>query len=97
MVNKLWKNYNAKYAYDGYFTEDNKLRKHASIISNKSIKIKTEKNSHVMIYIVHGKVTSITQNSPIDEFLGNDTELRKFVIIKEPSKKTFKQISENYP
>jgi len=34
MVNKLWKNYNAKYAYDGYFTEDNKLRKHATIISN---------------------------------------------------------------
>jgi len=68
-----------------------------SIISNKSIKIKTDKNSHVMIYIVHGKVTSITQNSPIDEFLSNDTNLRKFVIIKEPSKKTFKQISENYP
>ena len=34
MVTKLWKNYNAKYAYDGYFTEDNKLRKHAMIISN---------------------------------------------------------------
>ncbi len=34
MINKLWKNYNAKYAYDGYFTEDNKLRKHATIISN---------------------------------------------------------------
>ena len=34
MVNNLWKNYNAKYAYDGYFTEDNKLRKHAAIISN---------------------------------------------------------------
>ena len=34
MVNKLWKNYNAKNAYDGYFTEDNKLRKHATIISN---------------------------------------------------------------
>ena len=34
MVTKLWKNYNAKFAYDGYFTEDNKLRKHATIISN---------------------------------------------------------------
>ena len=34
MVTKLWKKYNAKYAYDGYFTEDNKLRKHAMIISN---------------------------------------------------------------
>ena len=34
MVTKLWKNYNAKNAYDGYFTQDNKLRKHATIISN---------------------------------------------------------------
>ena len=33
MVSKLWKNYNAKNAYDGYFTKDNKLRKHATIIS----------------------------------------------------------------
>ena len=34
MVSKLWKNYNSKYAYDGYFTKDNKLRKHATIISS---------------------------------------------------------------
>ena len=33
MVSKLWKNYDASSAYDGYFTEDNKLRKHATIIS----------------------------------------------------------------
>ena len=33
MVSKLWKNYNAKLAYDGYFTKENKLRKHATIIS----------------------------------------------------------------
>ena len=34
MVSKLWKNYNSSKAYDGYFTEDNKLRKHAIIISS---------------------------------------------------------------
>ena len=34
MVTKLWKNYNSKHAYDGYFTKDNKLRKHATIISS---------------------------------------------------------------
>ena len=33
MTSKLWKDYNAKNAYDGYFTADNKLRKHAKIIS----------------------------------------------------------------
>ena len=34
MSSKLWKNYDAKYAYDGYFTKDNKLRKHAAVISS---------------------------------------------------------------
>tara|TARA_B000000477_G_scaffold94240_1_gene81341 strand:+ start:117 stop:584 length:468 start_codon:yes stop_codon:yes gene_type:complete len=34
MASKLWNNYNSKQAYDGYFTKDNKLRKHAAIISS---------------------------------------------------------------
>ena len=34
MSGKLWNNYNATKAYDGYFTSENKLRKHAVIISN---------------------------------------------------------------
>ena len=34
MISKLWKNYNSSHAYDGYFTKDNKLRKHAAIISS---------------------------------------------------------------
>ena len=34
MASKLWKNYNSSHAYDGYFTKDNKLRKHATIISS---------------------------------------------------------------
>ncbi len=33
-MSKLWKNYDAKEAYDGYFTKDKKLRKHASVISS---------------------------------------------------------------
>ena len=33
MVSQFWKNYDAKSAYDGYLTEDNKLRRHAKIIS----------------------------------------------------------------
>ena len=34
MSGKLWDNYNATKAYDGYFTKDKKLRKHASVISS---------------------------------------------------------------
>ena len=34
MISKLWKNYNSSHAYVGYITKDNKLRKHAAIISS---------------------------------------------------------------
>ena len=67
------------------------------ITPNKSITIKLDNGNNCLVYIVNGKVTSITQNSPIDEFLSNNTNLQKFVIITEPSKKTFKQVMENYP
>ena len=33
-MNSIWKNYNASSSYDGYFTDSNKLRKHAKIISS---------------------------------------------------------------
>lgn len=63
---------------------------------NKVIKIKTNDGSNALLYIVNDKVTSISQNSPIDEFLSSNTNLKKFVIINEPSKKSFKQILD-YP
>ena len=33
-MSSIWKNYNASSSYDGYFTDSNKLRKHAKIISS---------------------------------------------------------------
>lgn len=67
------------------------------IAPNKSISIKLDNGNNCFVYIVNGKVTSITQNSPIDEFLSNNTNIQKFVIITDPSKKTFKQVMDNYP
>ena len=67
------------------------------ITPNKSIAIKLDNGNNCFVYIVNGKVTSITQNSPIDEFLSNNTNIQKFVIITDPSKKTFKQVMDNYP
>ena len=32
-MTSIWKNYNASLSYDGYFTDSNKLRRHAKIIS----------------------------------------------------------------
>ena len=68
-----------------------------NILSNKTIKVKLDNDYQSLIYIINGKVTSVTQNSPIDEFLSSNTNLLKFVVIKEPSKKTFKQVMDNYP
>ena len=48
MAGKLWNNYNASKAYDGYFTNENKLRKHAVIIS--SILEKYGKENTVVVY-----------------------------------------------
>ena len=33
MVTQFWKNYDSKSSYDGYISDDNKIRKHAKIIS----------------------------------------------------------------
>lgn len=67
------------------------------IIPNKSLSVTLENNSKAMFYIVNGDVRSITNNSPIDEFLSSNTNIIKFLIIKSPSKKVFKQVYESYP
>ena len=33
MVTQFWKNYDSKSSYDGYISDDSKIRKHAKIIS----------------------------------------------------------------
>lgn len=48
------------------------------------------------VYIVGSKINSISQGSPIDEFLNNDIEIRKFLIVPEANKKIFKQSREQY-
>jgi len=68
-----------------------------NILSNKTIKVNLDNGNESLVYIINGKVTSVTQNSPIDEFLSSNTNLLKIVIIKEPSKKAFKQITFDYP
>lgn len=72
------------------------LDKTSEITSNKEIKIKLDDGSFASIYIVNGKVTSISNNSPIDDYL-KDTNILKILVIEEPSKRVFKQVIEDYP
>ena len=62
------------------------LDKTSEITSNKEIKIKLDDGSFASIYIVNGKVTSISNNSPIDDYL-KDTNILKILVIEEPSKR----------
>ena len=72
------------------------LDKTSEITSNKEIKIKLDDDSFASIYIVNGKVSSISNNSPIDDYL-KDTNILKILVIEEPSKRVFKQVIEDYP
>ena len=72
------------------------LSKTTEITSNKEIKVKLDDSSFASIYIVNGKVTSISNNSPIDEYL-KDTNILKILVIEDPSKRVFKQVIEDYP
>jgi DNA-directed RNA polymerase subunit H (RpoH/RPB5) len=66
-------------------------------INNKNvIEIKLNNNTVYYVYIVNVKITTISQNSAIDEFLSSNTDIHKIIIFKDPSKKVLKQILTEY-
>lgn len=68
------------------------------IDSNVPIKIDSDiSSSKYYFYISTNKLNSISQNSPVDEFLSSNVNNKKFVIITEITKKVYKQIIDNYP
>lgn len=65
---------------------------------NKSVvtfKIKNDKKYSVNLY--NTKLASIVQGSPLDDYLKNNTDIHKIVIMKESAKKVVKQIETEYP
>jgi DNA-directed RNA polymerase subunit H (RpoH/RPB5) len=66
-------------------------------INNKaSIEFKLNNDTKCSIYIINAKVSSIVQGTPLDEYLSNNLDVHKIIIIKEPAKKTVKQIMNEY-
>jgi DNA-directed RNA polymerase subunit H (RpoH/RPB5) len=66
-------------------------------INNKStIEFILNNNTKCSIYNVNGKLISITQKSPLDEYLSTNHNVHKIVIFKDLSKKIAKQINEEY-
>lgn len=76
-------------------------KKTFDIYNNKDGNIETifnikEGENNFSIYIVNSILNSIISKSSLDEYLNNDINIRKIIIIKTPSKRTIKQLLNNY-
>lgn len=60
------------------------------------IEFKLNDNSKCSIYSVNTKINSITQGTPIDEYLSNNVTIHKIVILKDAAKKVLKQVTTEY-
>lgn len=74
------------------------VEKHKEEFVNKGIiEFKTSDDKKVSIHHFTGKIASIVQGSPLDDYLKNFVDVHKIVIMKEPTKRTAKQITSEYP
>lgn len=55
-----------------------------------------ESSNMFSINIIHAKISSISQGSTIDDYLLNNIDIHKIIIIKEITKKVIKDIISNY-
>lgn len=60
--------------------------------SDTVINEKTAKFDNISIYIIDSKISSIQNNSPLDEYLKSNLDIKKFVLIENPTKRTVKQL-----
>jgi len=66
-------------------------------INNKAIiEFELNNKTKASIYIINAKLTSISQNTPIDDYLSNNIDIHKIVILKDAAKKVLKQIIHEY-
>lgn len=55
-----------------------------------------ENDKKFSIYIINSKLNSIISKSPLDDYLNNNINVKKFILIDQPTKRTVKQIMNNY-
>ena len=53
-------------------------------------------NTKCGIYIVNAKLTTIVSGTPLAQYLSNNLDIHKFIVIKEVLKKVVKQIMHEY-
>jgi len=60
------------------------------------IEFKLNNNTKCSIYSITTKLNSIAQGTPIDDYLSNNLDIHKLVILRDPAKKVLKQILTEY-
>lgn len=60
------------------------------------IEIILNNNEICSIYSVNTKINSITQGTPLDDYLSNNVNIHKIIILKDAAKKVLKQILHDY-
>jgi DNA-directed RNA polymerase subunit H (RpoH/RPB5) len=60
------------------------------------IEIILNNNTKLSIYSVNVKLNSIAQGTPLDDYLSNNLDIHKIVILRDPAKKVLKQIITEY-
>ena len=83
----------------------NNITKHEKIledlkdgfVSKGIVDFKDENNQKISINLSNVKLSSIVQGSPLDDYLRNNLDVHKIIVMKEPSKKVVKQVMNDYP
>lgn len=66
-------------------------------INNKvSIEFNLIDNTKCSVYIISAKLSSILRNTPVDDYLSNNIDIHKIVILKDAVKKVIRQILIDY-
>jgi hypothetical protein len=66
-------------------------------VSKGIIDFKDDNNQKISVNLSNIKLSSIVQGSPIDEYLRNNLDVHKIIVMKEPAKKVVKQVMNDYP
>ena len=66
------------------------------IVDKAIIEFELNNKTKCSIYIINAKLTSISQNTPIDDYLSNNINIHKIIILKDAAKKVLKQIIHDY-
>ena len=91
-VLKMYKRRNLIDDVDAIFNAHNE-----DFINKNVIEFVDKNKKKQSIYLYTGKISSIVHGSILDEYLKNNTDVHKIVVMKEPSKKSIKQIITDYP